>query len=239
MSDPHDDELNPTPAGPSSEGQGDDSGALTADQLMALVSGREERSGGRLAGKGRPALNDSIARRWDPAKLVRSVSHSGGAGEALDHTTRHHFERKLGVDLGDVRVYSGDFAKQVTRQHQAEAVTIGGTGMIFMSGTPDRSPATAAGKALLAHELTHVAQASRGLYRSAPGQSAPLATEEHEAEAEQMEASELAEASSSSDDSDEMAQGRADEMLLDKVCSRVMDMVYEDERVSRIRNGDR
>src|SRR4029078_7516453 len=97
----------------------------------------------------------------------------GSAGQPLDALTRARYERKFGVDLGEVRIHTGPFAQHVTRQHSAEAVTVGGTGMIFMAGTPDRSPVTAAGQALLAHELTHVAQAARRLSRSSPGHSAP------------------------------------------------------------------
>ena len=42
------------------------------------------------------------------------------------------------------------FAEEMTRAHSAEALTIGTTGMVLMSGTPDRSMATSDGQALLA-----------------------------------------------------------------------------------------
>src|SRR5688572_11945595 len=102
------------------------------DDEERLLREQEERGedGGRLS------LNDEIARRWDPAKLLRMVGRGGGTGAPLDATTRAHFERRLGVDLGGVRVYTGEFAEKVTSRHSAEAVTVGGTGMIFMSGTP-------------------------------------------------------------------------------------------------------
>lgn len=186
---------------------------------------------------GRVALSDEIARRWDPRRLLRTVSRTAGTGQPLDATTRGHFERRLGVDLGGVRIYTGTFAEQVTARHSAEAVTVGGTGMIFMSGTPDRSPATSAGRALLAHELTHVAQASRGLYRSAPGESAPLATKEHEAEAEREEAQEAAIASGAMNPKG-IDHEKAQQELLEVVTARVLELVYDDERVHALRNGD-
>src|SRR5690606_33446346 len=156
-----------------------------------------------------------------------------------DATTRAGFERKLGVDLGNVRIYTGEFAEQVTRQHSAEAVTVGGTGMILMSGTPDRSPVTAAGQALLAHELTHVAQSARGVYRSAPGERAPLATEEHEAEAEAAEAQVLQEeAGGAPAAGPKVNPEQAAEELAERIAARVMELVYEDERVYALRNGD-
>ncbi len=183
----------------------------------------------------RGALSDEIARRWDPRQLLRTVGRGAGTGTPLDATTRGKFERRLGVDLGGVRVYTGEFAEKVTTRHGAEAVTVGGTGMIFMSGSPDRSPATSAGRALLAHELTHVAQSARGIYRSAPGERPPLATEEHEAEAEAVEAEELrgpgpAEGSM-------LDPQKAEEQLLESVSARVFELIYEDERVSAERNG--
>jgi Domain of unknown function (DUF4157) len=109
-----------------------------------------------------------------------------------------------------------------------------------MRGTPDRSPATSAGRALLAHELTHVAQSSRGIYRSAPDERPPLATEEHEAEAEAIEAEEQQVASGEVPGSglDPAAQEKAQEELVDIVTARVLDLVYEDERVFTLRNGD-
>src|SRR5690606_17120200 len=192
-----------------------------------------------LDARGRLALSDEVARRWDPSRLVKAVSKRGGSGQPLDATTRARFERKLGVDLGNVRIYTGEFAEQVTRQHSAEAVTVGGTGMILMSGTPDRSPVTAAGQALLAHELTHVAQSARGVYRSAPGERAPLATEEHEAEAEAAEAQVLQEeAGGAPAAGPKVNPEQAAEELAERIAARVMELVYEDERVYALRNGD-
>ena len=186
---------------------------------------------------GRPALSEEIARRWDPGRLLRMVGRGAGRGEPLDAGTRARFERRLGVDLGGVRVYTGEFAEKVTTQHSAEAVTVGGTGMIFMSGTPDRSPATTAGRALLAHELTHVAQSSRGIYRSAPDERPPLATEEHEAEAEAVEAEEASLAGGGGDDG-KVDLGKAQEELIEVVTGRVLHLLYDDDRVSTLRNGD-
>jgi len=183
----------------------------------------------------RPALSEEIARRWDPAQISKMVRSRGSAGQPLDALTRGRYERQFGVDLGDVRIHTGPFAQHVTRQHSAEAVTVGGTGMIFMAGTPDRSPVTAAGQALLAHELTHVAQAARGIYRSAPGEPAPLATEEHEHEAHAVEAAELAQAAGGGREQGPPPMSEAE--LLAQVLARVCELLYEEERVHEQRNG--
>ena len=136
-------------------------------------------------------LARDIARRWDPERLMQLVAARAGKGEALDQSLRARYEKRLGVDLGHVRIYTGTFAEEFNRSRNAEAVTIGGTGMILMGNSPERSMATAAGHGLLAHELTHVAQAERGMYRSAKGnEDMELATEEHEAEAEAADSEE-------------------------------------------------
>jgi len=184
----------------------------------------------------RLALSDEIARRWDPSMISKAVARRGSAGQPLDALTRARYERQFGVDLGAVRIHTGPFAEHVTRQHTAEAVTVGGTGMIFMRGTPDRSPATVSGQALLAHELTHVAQAARGIYRSAPDEPAPLATAEHEAEAEAVEAEVLGGGAGGA-----AAPGpppMSEEEMIALVTSKVAELLYEEERVFEARNGE-
>ena len=185
--------------------------------------------------KQRLALSHEIAKRWDPDRITKAVQKRGGGGQALDLTTRARFEKRLGVDLGDVRVYSGEFAEQVTKHHRAEAVTIGGTGMILMGGTADRSPVSRSGEALLGHELTHVAQSARGMFRSAPGEAAPLATEAHEAEAEAVEAEILAGSKGGPKGGGNKEQKAAE--MMEKIVARVAELFHDEERVNVLRNG--
>jgi len=107
-------------------------------------------------------LTDELARKYDPDRLLKIVSRRAGRGEALDHAMRSRYEKRFGVDLGHVRVYTGEFAEEFNRQRNAYAVTIGSTGMILMGNSPEKSIGSASGQALLAHELTHVAQQSGG-----------------------------------------------------------------------------
>jgi hypothetical protein len=179
-------------------------------------------------------LSDEIARKWDPERLLRMVSRKAGRGERLDEATRRKYETKFGVDLGHVRVYSGEFAEEISRHHNADALTIGGTGMILMGGAPDKSMVSTEGRALLAHELTHVAQAERGIHRQASfGESAPLATEAHEEEAEQAADEERG----GSGGSDAPSDDEQADALLEKVRTRVLEMFAEDERADLMRNG--
>jgi hypothetical protein len=179
-------------------------------------------------------LSEEIAKRWDPERLLRMVARRAGQGQRLDEATRSKFEGRLGADLSKVRIYSGEFAEEITRAHSAEAVTVGSTGMILMRGLPGRSMAGAAGEALLAHELTHVAQSQGGMHRlAAQGSSAPLATEQHEAEAEENEAAASGAAKQASSPSD----GKQEEAIKDKIRKRVMEMFAADERVLLVRSG--
>jgi hypothetical protein len=185
-------------------------------------------------GKRERDLSDDIAERWDPDRLLRFVSKRAGRGEKLDAATRAHFEAKLGADLGHVRVFRGELAEEITRAQAAEAVTVGTTGMILMSGSPDRSPATSQGRALLAHELTHVAQGERGLHRATRfAEATPLATEEHEQEAELIESLELG----ATPAEDPSARERRAQEVRDAIIERVVDLLDEDARVRGLRGG--
>lgn len=195
----------------------------TEDEILAALEAED-------------SLSDEIVRRWDPSRLLKLVAKRAGRGDKLDESTRRRYERKLGVDLGDVRIYTGEFAEEVTKAHSAEAVTIGTTGMILMGGSPGKSMASASGRALLAHELTHVAQEQRSVQRKASfGEATPLATEENEAEAEAMEAEELDAASGGNPDGENPEERQA--RLREIVRKRVVDMFAEDERARLMRNG--
>jgi hypothetical protein len=110
--------------------------------------------------------------------------------------------------------------------------------MILMGGTTDRPMESAAGQALLAHELTHVAQAERGVHRKGRGVDMELATEEHEAEAEQAEAEEMQhqQRSAPTDDGGEKAANAAAELNA-QVMEKVIAMLGESVRVLIQRSG--
>jgi hypothetical protein len=179
-------------------------------------------------------LSEEVAARWSPERLLQMVAGRAGRGERLDEQTRQKFERRLGVDLSGVRLYTGEFAEEVTKAHTAEAVTIGNTGMILMSGTPERSMGTTAGQALLAHELTHVAQAQRGLHfalEDGGGQDAP-----HEKAAEKVESEAYAaETGGGGKGGGKGGGGGAD--LERMIIERVFEIAQEEMRLHRDRLG--
>jgi len=193
---------------------------------------------------GADQLTDELARKYDPERMLRMISRRAGRGEQLEHSLRQKYERRLGVDLGHVRIYTGEFAEEFNRKRNAYAVTVGATGMILMGGSPDKSMGSVAGQALLAHELTHVAQAKGGLHRKAQGM--PMAFDHaDEAAAEQEEAKVTAgqgdpgEETKAANDAAgaETASKEALELALEQITARVTDLAADAARSHAWRNG--
>ena len=194
-------------------------------------------------------LSDELAKKYDPERLLKIIGKRAGKGESLEHSVRHRYERKFGVDLGHVRIFTGEFAEEFNRQRGAYAVTVGGTGMILMGNSPEKSMASASGQALLAHELTHVAQQQRGLggglHRKAVVEM-PFA-EEHEQEADAVEAQAHHEAQGGASHAalaaahkgEDTAHGGANKLKeqIEKIKERVLDMMADATRAQVMRNG--
>ena len=89
--------------------------------------------------------------------LVASTLAS--AGRPLDAETRAYVESRFGHDLGRVRLHTDQRAAESARAVSARAYTVG-EHVVFGSG--EYAPETSAGRALLAHELTHTIQQQRG-----------------------------------------------------------------------------
>jgi hypothetical protein len=88
------------------------------------------------------------------------------AGRPLDAGTRSHFEPRFGADFSAVRVHDDRGAHRFARGIGARAFAIG-RDIGFAEGR--HSPGTAAGRALLAHELAHVALGHGGARRQLDG----------------------------------------------------------------------
>ena len=87
--------------------------------------------------------------------IVHEVLRS--PGQPLDAATRSFFEPRFGHDFSRVRVHADGEAAGAASAVFARAYTVG-SHIAFGSG--EYAPATAKGKRLLAHELTHVVQQS-------------------------------------------------------------------------------
>ncbi len=184
-------------------------------------------------------LTDEIARKYDPDRLLKMVSARAGKGQSLDHDVRAKYERRFGVDLGHVRVITGQFAEDFNKQRSAYAVTVGGTGMILMGGSGEKGMHTRAGQALLAHELTHVAQQRRGLYNK---DFDATHAQEHELEAEEVEheieaGGDGSGAKKAPSPASKAKKEAKDKEKTEKIVEKVMDMVADAHRSNWMRNS--
>ena len=97
-----------------------------------------------------------------------AVNHPG---QALEADTRATLEPAFGLDLSSVRVHTDESAAASADALNARAFTIG-EHVVFGAG--EFAPHSAEGQALLAHELTHVAQQQGGGGALAIGGSATV-----------------------------------------------------------------
>lgn len=98
------------------------------------------------------ATPEPAARAWVPP--------TGGA--PLPPTVRREFAPRFAADLDAVRVHDHPAAHEAAAALTAQAFTVGHD-LVFAAG--QFAPATAAGRALLAHELAHVEQGGGGPIR--------------------------------------------------------------------------
>lgn len=82
-----------------------------------------------------------------------AVSHSTGSN--MDGSTKAFMESRFGFEFSNIKIHNDEEAAQMNRQLNAKAFTAGND-IYFDQG--QYNPATAEGKFLLAHELTHTLQ---------------------------------------------------------------------------------
>ncbi len=136
------------------------------------------------AAEGADRLASAVEARWArvlPKRLPGGGSGGGGAGDlvrlpgsagtTLPGPVRSDMEGRLGAHLGSVRVHTGPAAAAAADSLHAEAFTY--TRDVFF-GRGNYSPETPRGRALLAHELTHVVQQRAvPLAKRTPGRHGP------------------------------------------------------------------
>ena len=97
----------------------------------------------------------SAAGGFEPGDTFENSLDSLGPGTPLDGATRSFMEPRFGADLGHVRVHDGAEAAQMSKDIGAQAFTHQNN---IVMGAGKHTPDTAAGKHLLAHEITHTFQ---------------------------------------------------------------------------------
>lgn len=119
-----------------------------------------------------------------PGPAPFSITSRLQGGSPLPSTLRLRMEHSFGRSFDGVRIHTGATADSVTREHRAEALTVG-SHIAFGAGR--FRPDTDSGQHLVAHELAHVAQQSNSSggavahqarsLDSAPGEPAETAAE--------------------------------------------------------------
>jgi len=94
-----------------------------------------------------------------PAGLDPAIGAARGSGQPLAEELRTSMEQRIGADFSGVRLHTDARADALSRSIQARAFTSGQD--IFFRRDAYQS-GSQAGRRLLAHELTHVAQQSQG-----------------------------------------------------------------------------
>lgn len=92
-----------------------------------------------------------------PASAVGHVLTS--PGKPLEEPVRREMESRIGVDFSDVRLHTDSAAHTAAESVRADAFT-SGSHIVFRRGRYDTT--SAAGKHMLAHELSHVVQQRSG-----------------------------------------------------------------------------
>lgn len=137
-----------------------------AAQVLSDSGGPRDASAQSLTGSGRAAT--------PPAAVP-------GGGSPLPKALRADMEQRFQTDLGQVRIHDGKEAASAARALRANAYTVGNH-IVF--GESQYAPTSGAGRARLAHELTHVLQqrgsGSHAIMREAAADDAtpPLLTTE-------------------------------------------------------------
>lgn len=112
--------------------------------------------------RGKPGAAGSRALSRNPAPAQGDDRLFGGSGRPLDLASRNWFEPRLGVGLDHVRVHDDRETAANARGMRARAFTLGNR---IGFGDGEHRPSTAAGRAVLAHELSHVVLKHQGVRR--------------------------------------------------------------------------
>ena len=131
-----------------------------AHTLQAAATGRTDvLDSAGILGLQRAVGNAGVGAMLEEERSpVHNVVNSGG-GSPLAPDVREEMQGRLGHDFSDVRVHTDSQAHESAQSVNAHAYTVG-SNVVFQRDKYD--PGSAAGKTMLAHELTHVVQQRNG-----------------------------------------------------------------------------
>jgi len=132
----------------------------SAHQLQAAANGRTDvLDSAGILGLQRAVGNAGVGAMLEEERSpVHDVVNSGG-GSPLAPDVQEEMQGRLGHDFSDVRVHNDARAHESAQSVNAHAYTVG-SNVVFQRDKYD--PGSAAGKTMLAHELTHVVQQRSG-----------------------------------------------------------------------------
>ena len=133
--------------------------SAAAKTTSAAKSGHAQQRVNRLASFAGFASDIQVPAAAQPRAGNRAVTYALGAGAPLDDSIRQEMQARYGADLSSVRIHTDDVAAQSADGLHANAYSIGAD-IVFGPGR--YAPYSRDGKRLLAHELAHVIQQSRG-----------------------------------------------------------------------------
>jgi hypothetical protein len=131
-----------------------------AQLMQAAATGRSDvLDSAGILGLQRAVGNSGVGAMLEEDRSpVHDVVNSGG-GSPLAPEVRDEMQGRLGHDFSDVRVHNDSRAHESAQSVNAHAYTVG-SNVVFQRDKYD--PGSAAGKTMLAHELTHVIQQRSG-----------------------------------------------------------------------------
>jgi hypothetical protein len=129
-------------------------GGCSGCQKSAADSGAKE---GRIIAQAKLNAAQSSANSKSAFKTIKDVSNQ--SGQPLEAKTRAFMESSFDHDFSDVVVHTDTKSAESARAANAVAYT---TGNHIVFDNNEYNPETEGGRKLLAHELTHVVQQSRG-----------------------------------------------------------------------------
>jgi hypothetical protein len=132
----------------------------SAHQFQAAATGRSDvLDSAGILGLQRAVGNAGVGAMLEEERSpVHDVVNSGG-GSPLAPDVQEEMQGRLGHDFSDVRVHNDSKAHESAQSVNAHAYTVG-SNVVFQRDKYD--PGSAAGKTMLAHELTHVVQQRSG-----------------------------------------------------------------------------
>jgi Domain of unknown function (DUF4157) len=108
---------------------------------------------------GSQAIGEALESGGTSGSTSRNSILAGHGGEPIHPTVRSEMESRFHQDFSKVRIHTGKHDAESAKAIKAKAYTIGGD-IVF--GENRYAPGTTDGNRLLAHELAHVVQQSRG-----------------------------------------------------------------------------